>query len=265
MQVSAIVLVLASAVLHALWNALLHRSADPPTAVLVSYLASGLVLLPALIIDPPVQALGWALLSALAHALYLTMLGLAYREGSLSVVYPFARGTAPLLIGVGGWLILGEVPSLATTMGLLMLTLGLFLLGGLANQLRERKAVLFAGTTGIATVGYSLIDAYSVDKTGALGYLALLMLGGSGLVLVVRRPALARLRTVARYGFLIGLGQGGAYALILIAFQQAQAGQVSGLRQVSVVIGTLIAREALGFRAFLGALIVATGAALVIW
>ena len=77
--------------------------------------------------------------------------------------------------------------------------------------------------------------------------------------------ALIALRNQICDGFVIGGGQGGAYALILIAFKQAQAGQVSGLRQVSVVIGTLIAREALGFRAFLGALIVATGAALVIW
>lgn len=265
MPASAVLLVLASAVLHAFWNTLLHRSADPPTAIAVSYLGSGLVLLPALIFDPPTGVLGWAALSGLAHALYLTMLGLAYREGSLSVAYPIARGTAPLLVGLGGWIFLSETPSTATTVGLMVLTGGLFLLGGLANRLRERRAVVFAAATGLATVGYSLVDARSVDRAGTLGYLSALMLLGGSLALVARRPALSRIRTVARDGIVIGLGQGGAYALVLVAFQQAQAGQVVGLRQVSVVIGTMVAREALGPRAFWGAIAIAVGAVLVIW
>ena len=144
-------------------------------------------------------------------------------------------------------------------MGLVALTGGLFLLGGLANRLRERRAVVFAAATGLATVGYSLIDARSVDQTGTIGYLAVLMLFGGSLALAARRPALSRLRSVAREGILIGLGQGGAYALVLVAFQRAQAGQVAGLRQVSVVICTLVAREALGPRAFWGAVTVAVG------
>jgi uncharacterized membrane protein len=52
---------------------------------------------------------------------------------------------------------------------------------------------------------------------------------------------------------------------VLLAFQQAQAGQVAGLRQVSVVLGVLIAREALGPRALGGAVLVAAGAVLVVW
>jgi len=60
MPTSAVLLVLASAVLHACWNTLLHRSSDPPTAIVVSYLGSGLVLLPALVLDPPTEVLGWA-------------------------------------------------------------------------------------------------------------------------------------------------------------------------------------------------------------
>jgi len=51
----------------------------------------------------------------------------------------------------------------------------------------------------------------------------------------------------------------------LLAFKQAQAGQVAGLRQMSVVLGVLLAREALGPRALGGALAVAVGAALVVW
>tara|TARA_Y100001934_G_C11842401_1_gene535727 strand:- start:300 stop:530 length:231 start_codon:yes stop_codon:yes gene_type:complete len=76
---------------------------------------------------------------------------------------------------------------------------------------------------------------------------------------------MARLRAAAGESVVIGLGQGGAYALVLLAFQRAQAGQVAGLRQVSVLLGVLIAREALGPRAAWGAVLVTVGAGLVVW
>ena len=109
------------------------------------------------------------------------------------------------------------------------------------------------------------MDAHSVDSAGALGYLSLLVLIGSLIVLTVRKPTVAQIKNNLLSGALIGLMQGGAYLLILLAFQRAQAGEVSGLRQVSVIFATLLAREALGRRAVLGSIAVALGAALVIW
>ena len=172
---------------------------------------------------------------------------------------------APLLVGVGGWVMLDETPSSTTTVGLFLLTSGLMLVAVLAKNIQETRAVMFAFVTGVSTVGYSLIDAHAVDFTGALGYLSLLVLLGSSIVLLVRRPSLFQIRKNALNGIIIGVLQGAAYALILFAFQRAQAGQVAGLRQVSVIFGTLIAREALGRRAISGSILVALGAALVIW
>ncbi len=208
---------------------------------------------------------GAVLASSVAHSAYLTLLGIGYREGSLGVVYPIARGTAPLLIGLGGWLLLDESPSVATAVGLVVLLVGLLLLAGLGGRLQERRAVVLAVATGLCTVSYSLIDARSVDLTGALGYLSVIMVLSSCTVLLVRRPGWGRLRPVLGVASLVGVGQGGAYALVLLAFQRAQAGQVAGLRQVSVVLGVLIAREALGTRALWGPGLVAAGAALVVW
>jgi len=160
---------------------------------------------------------------------------------------------------------LGETPSAATSIGLVVLTVGLLLVAGLGARLREGRAIAMALFTGLGTVAYSLIDARSVDLTGVLGYLSVIMVLSSLVVLAVRRPGAERIRASLWPGALIGVGQGSAYALILLAFQQAQAGQVAGLRQVSVVIGVLLAREALGPRALGGALAVAVGAALVVW
>ena len=111
MPTSAVLLVLVSTVLHAGWNARLHRTADPEVVIALSYLAVGIVLLPAAVMDPPIEVIGAVLASAVAHSAYLSLLGTGYREGSLSVVYPIARGTAPLLVGLGGWLLLDERPS----------------------------------------------------------------------------------------------------------------------------------------------------------
>ena len=181
------------------------------------------------------------------------------------MVYPIARGTAPLLVGLGGWLLLDERPSVATVVGLVVLLVGLVVLAGLGSRLRERRAVVLAVGTGLCTVSYSLIDASAVDLTGVLGYLSVIMILSSTTVLLVRRPGWGRLRPVLGVSTVVGMGQGAAYALVLLAFQQAQAGQVAGLRQVSVVLGVLIAREALGPRALWGAVLVAAGAVLVVW
>ena len=256
---------LASTVLHAAWNARLHRSADPEVVIDLAYLAVGIVLLPAAFVDPPTEVVGAVLASSVAQSAYISLLGTGYREGSLGVVYPIARGTAPLLIGLGGWLLLDERPSVATVVGLVVLLAGLVALAGLGSRLRERRAVVLAVGTGLCTVSYSLIDASAVDLTGALGYLSVIMILSSSAVLLVRRPGWGRLRPVMGVSAVVGVGQGSAYALVLLAFQQAQAGQVAGLRQVSVVLGVLIAREALGPRALWGAVLVAAGAVLVVW
>ncbi len=265
MSTSAVLLVLASTVLHAGWNARLHRTADPEVVIALAYLAVGIVLLPAAFVDPPTEVVGAVLASSVAQSAYLSLLGTGYREGSLGVVYPIARGTAPLLIGLGGWLLLDERPSVATVVGLVVLLAGLVALAGLGSRLRERRAVVLAVGTGLCTVSYSLIDASAVDLTGALGYLSVIMVLSSSAVLLVRRPGWGRLRPVMGVSAVVGVGQGSAYALVLLAFQQAQAGQVAGLRQVSVVLGVLIAREALGPRALWGAVLVAAGAVLVVW
>ena len=265
MPAFVVVLILISALFHASWNALLHRSEDPSMSIVVSYLSFGVFLSPALIIDPPTEVIGWALLSGLFHAVYITMLSFGYQIGSLGIVYPISRGVAPLLVALGGWVILNETPSMSTTLGLFLLTSGLMLIAVLAKNIKETRAVMIAFVTGVSTVGYSLIDAHAVDFAGALGYLSLLVLIGSSVVLLARRPSFFELRKNAVNGIIVGVLQGAAYALILLAFQRAQAGQVAGLRQVSVIFGTLIAREALGRRALSGSFLVALGAALVIW
>ena len=176
MPATAVLLVLVSTVLHAGWNTRRHRSADPETTVALAYFLVGIVLLPAVWFDPPSEVPGWVVASAAAQGGYMALLGTAYRTGSLRVAYPISRGTAPLLVGLGGWLLLDETPTAATATGLVVLVVGLLILAGLGTQLQERRAVVLAAGTGLCTVAYSLIDARAVDLTGLLGYLSMIMI-----------------------------------------------------------------------------------------
>ena len=97
MPLSAVLLVLASTVLHAGWNTRLHRCSDPEVVIALAYLFVGILLVPAAAVDPPGEVLGWVLASSVFQGLYMGLLGSAYRAGSLGVAYPIARGTAPLL------------------------------------------------------------------------------------------------------------------------------------------------------------------------
>lgn len=103
----AVGLVLASAVLHALWNVRLHGADDRVAAMAMSGVVSGVVLLPLLVLSPPNGLWGLLLISGAAEAAYGLALAGAYRRGALSVTYPVGRGSAPLMatlaavVGVG--------------------------------------------------------------------------------------------------------------------------------------------------------------------
>ena len=112
--------------------------------------------------------------------------------------------------------------------------------------------------------GYSLIDARAVRDASPAGYLGV-VLGIQGLFLTASlRGDWTRLRRALRTGLLISVGTVGAYLLVLFAFQRANAGRVATLREVSILIGLLIARDRPGPQAWLGGALVVAGAFLAV-
>jgi hypothetical protein len=104
-----------------------------------------------------------------------------------------------------------------------------------------------------------VIDARAVSFVSPIGYLGpVLGLMGVLLTLVTRADG-KRLRAALKPGIQIGVGSIGAYMLVLFAFQQAGAGQVATLREISVLIGILVARDATGWRVWVGAGLVVLG------
>ncbi len=160
----ALALVLLAALLHAGWNLLLHGTEDRLAAATVAGLVAGVALLPAIILAPPWQVWPLILLSALAECAYALCLTTAYRLGALSLVYPLARGSAPLLVTLGGWLLLAQAPTPWAFAGAGALALGLACVATAGKRVGQRAAIAFALLTGVCIATYATIDAGAVRR-----------------------------------------------------------------------------------------------------
>jgi drug/metabolite transporter (DMT)-like permease len=222
----------------------------------------GVALLPAVVVWPPWEALPLVLASAAAHVAYALGLSAAYRRGALSVAYPLGRGVAPLLVTLGGWLLLAERPTTGALIGAMSLAAGLGLIAIAGGRSGQGAAVVFALLTGLTIAAYSVVDAAAVRQVSPIGYLGA-VLGVQGLVLMLLvRANRRRLRQGLRSGLLIAAGSVGAYVLVLYAFQLAPAGRVSTLREASVLIGIMLSGERPAAAVWAGAALVLVGALL---
>ncbi len=258
----AVALVLVAAVVHASWNWVLHAEEDRVAAMAVAGLVVGVMLLPAVIVSPPWRALPFVLASAVAHVAYALGLSAAYRRGALSVAYPLGRGVAPLLVTLGGWLLLAERPDAGALIGAISLATGLALIAVAGGRAGQGAAVGFALLTGLTIAAYSVVDAGAVRQVSPVGYLGA-VLGIQGVLLtLLLGGSRVRLRSGLRSGVLIAVGSVGAYLLVLFAFQMAPAGRVSTLREASVLVGLMLSGERPSPAVWAGAILVLAGALL---
>jgi len=261
MPAAAVALVLAAAVLHALWNVRLHGADDRVAAMAMSGVVSGVALLPFLVLDPPSGLWGLMLISGVAEAVYGLALAGAYRRGELSVTYPVGRGSAPLMATIAAVAVVGQPASGRTLAGAALVATGLGLLAFHSHRHGTLAATGLALVVGVTIATYSVVDARAVREGAApLAYLA----GTLGLEGVLMASAthfdVARLRASIRPAIAIAIGSAGAYVLVLFAFRLAPVGQVATLREVSVVLAVLLARERPGRLGWVGIAAVVAGA-----
>ncbi|MDR0227204.1 MAG: DMT family transporter [Burkholderiaceae bacterium] len=273
---------LGAALMNAGWNSAVKLGGDKMvTMALTTGLASlwSLGLLPWLdwrsvaVWD---AAVWWWLAGSVAvHTLYHFVLPRAYQHGEFGVVYPVARGSAPLFVTLGAALLAGEWPAPLGLVGVLCLSLGVLALSarmGVASGFRGSGYALAAGAM-IAC--YTVIDGLGARASGAaLVYAALLTLGdgvATVLILAARRGA-SVLRADARTWRLCALAaamQVSASWMATWALSQAPMGLVSALRESSVLFAGWIAawlmRERLGRLRMLASALVFGGIVLVRW
>lgn len=281
MNVQALCLVLVAAVLHAAWNFAAKRVRHGGAAFVWSYYTVAAVyLLPALVItlvatdaQPHWNWLLAAAVTAVLHVAYGIVLQRGYDVGDLSVVYPVARGTGPLLSVLLAVLLLHERPGPIGLAGAALIITGVLTISSGGTRLARRPAVragiLYGVATGALIAAYTLWDAYSVTTlavppivyfaTGSILQSALL----APKVLSNKEQLRLLWKENRRDVLIVGTLSPVAYLLVLFAMRLAPVSLVAPAREVSIVLSGLAAWLVLGEagarRRLLGSAVVLAG------
>jgi drug/metabolite transporter (DMT)-like permease len=256
-----LVLLIGAAILHAGWNILLKTAEDPLRMAGRGMVVGAGVLIPAAVVGwlvvgrPQIPTEAWilALVSGLIEALYFALLSAAYARGDLSLVYPIARGTAPVLAVAIGIVFLGERLGLVAAVGVALLLAGILslqrpwmILGRPSGMTpRARQAAWLAVATGVAIAAYSAVDRTGVQLVAPWLYAALIW--GFTAVFLVGGIAIVDRRSRRDHGLpaaVTGWGRaavGGlvtvaAYLLVLVAFAHAPLSAVAPVRESAIVL-----------------------------
>jgi uncharacterized membrane protein len=250
-MLTATVLALVAAVLHAVWNLSVKQSdGDRFIALWGQFFVAGWLAALVLIIGGGIPARGfvWAAMSGLTHVPYCVLLAKAYTVGDFSRAYPIARGGGALLAGLGGIVLLGDAFTPLGVLGMVVVAIGLILLAGRGASAQVIVALGVAGTIGV----YSIVDAKGIRSVGTALYAAAsficVMLTTTTWALATgrRQEMVAAVRVRWRTFFVMGVASGITYALVQIAFKYAPVGYVTCLRESSVVIAAFVGARYLG-------------------
>jgi len=253
MTVTVVILVLGAAILHATWNAMLRSGADRFWSMVVMSVVSASVALPlAWLLDSPMSA-SWPYigLSAALQISYWLFLVRAYRDGDLGQVYPIARGSSPMLVTIGAAIFAGERLAPVALAGVGMVSAGIIAMA-FGRHRPDAKSMLAALATGLFIAGYTVSDGIGSRLSGhPQSYAAwLFLVQGAPMTLIYiatrGRVAIAPfdLETLkaAGSGVLSLLG----YAIVIWALARSPMGQVSALRETSILFAVLMGTIFLG-------------------
>jgi drug/metabolite transporter (DMT)-like permease len=269
--ISALLLALAAAVIHATWNLLLSGTEDTHSATAVAIVVGTVVFL-------PVAVIGWRFSSAAVpyvaasstlEAVYLLLLATAYSVAAMGFVYPIARGSAPVLVLAAGAVVTGTRVSLVAAVGVLLVAAGIVLVRGIRRSGRPRDLAL-ALSVGVCIASYTLVDKHGIVHAGGIAYpeVVFALTAAMYVLGVWRARGAAAIRAAVGWKTAIaGVGFFGSYALVLAALRLAPAASVAAVRESSVVMAAAAlaigGREEVGPARFAGAVAVVAGIALI--
>lgn len=248
MSAATFSIVLLAAFMHALWNAIVKGAGDRTLVlglVALGHVIPGVYL--AYLYGPPVAAAyPYVVATTVIHWGYYYLLNVAYRTGDLSVVYPIARGLAPILIAVGALIWADEHLPWIAWMGIVAVSGGILLLTrqAAASQI-ERTGIVAAVGVAVLIASYSIVDGIGVRVSGNPGgYIGWIFTAEIFVVLFIFGTRWSRFRAMPSrsiwVGFIGGLVSSAAYGLVLLAKLTAPLGIVSALRETSVIFAALI-------------------------
>lgn len=271
MTLASLLLIVLASVIHATWNLLAKKAASVGPVFVVAYNLVAcvgyapwvLLLLWRGTVAWTVEGVGFILLSSLIHLAYSLCLQRGYQVADLSVVYPVARGTGPMLSTIGATLLLGEVPTGQSLGGLALVVVGIGLIAtrGDLSAFRHpsgQAGVRWGTVTGALIASYTVVDAYAVK---ALGITPVILDWFSNLLrffllapVVGANPRRALIAMKGHWWLAIGVGLLSplSYILVLAALQSgAPLSLVAPMREMSMMVGALLAmvilKESVGF------------------
>jgi drug/metabolite transporter (DMT)-like permease len=287
MTLIGLAFILVSAIAHATWNFLLKKTTNHELFIWLMITSIGLLFAPLaifLLIIDPVSGPGWWFIggTVILHAAYFLALARGYDRADLSLVYPVARGTGPMLVPLLGVLILSETVAPFALVGILTIILGIFIVywwGRLRVitsdpfRLFRDAGMRYALLTGLVNALQSIWDKIGVRYVNPFLYMYLLALGGA-IVLApymlrahsmkaAQAEVLAHSKGIPVAGLLMFL----AYGLILLTMQFTQVSYVIPAREVGIVfgviLGSVLLKEPFGGGRIIGSLLIAMGVAFI--
>lgn len=269
MPPGALALVLVAGLIHASWNIAAKKAGGDvrfavfTTAILiVAWAPLGLWMAWR---DVPSWGLAqWGLVaaSAVLHSAYYLVLLRGYRKADLTVVYPLARGSGPLLSSLTAVILLGEQISALGGLGIAGVVVGVFLIAGgpglwrrtrtAEDRLRLRHGLYYGALTGAFIAAYTVVDGYAV-KVLLVSPVLVDYMGAVLRLFVMGPPVLRDLQAAARhwsaqwkYALFVGVMSPVSYVLVLYAMQVAPLSHVAPAREVSMLFAALIGGQLLG-------------------
>jgi drug/metabolite transporter (DMT)-like permease len=291
MTLEVMLVVLGSALLHALWNALVRSASDKFSSTVWIVCGAAVWALPLLTATPLPASESWPYLlaSVLIHGVYFTLVALAYRGTELGVAYPLMRGSAPALTAVLGVLLLGETLNMSAITGVALVCAGVLSMGvaawrngsssnGLQSPSVQGFTIMVALLNAVVIASYTLVDGAGVRIAGNPWSYTLYLFIGTALLMGLMALARGRWQAKAlnntvqrmsrREGLRLaawgGAGTLGAYGLVLWAFAQAPVALVAALRETSIVfallLGAVFLKERLTRTKLIAVVLIAAGA-----
>ncbi len=249
MSAAVFLAIMAAAVLHASWNAIIRFGDDKVQGMLLLSVSQGLMglVLATSLAWPDRRTWMWLFASALLHTVYKVFLTSAYRRGDISRVYPIARGAAPMIVALIGLFILSDTINNRQYLGIFLVGCGITAMArGVFTNGESRRLLPFALASALATAGYSLVDGVGARISGAptLFVAWLFFLDGSLFTvwaLATRGrhivPPQARLWLL---GSIAGAASFAAYWIVVWAMTKAPIALVAALRETSILFAVLI-------------------------
>jgi drug/metabolite transporter (DMT)-like permease len=268
---SSLALVILAGLIHAVWNIAAKKAGGDARFATFTGLLMALMWAPLGIwlgwdVLPTWGCVEWGLviLSGILHVLYYIALLRGYRKADLTVVYPLARGSGPLLSSLVAILVLGERITAFGVAGIFAVVTGVFFIAGGPGLFRAahdpakragvRMGMLYGLLTGVFIAGYTVVDGYAVKF--ALMSPILLDYYGNFARLVFLLPTVLRDRPTAarhwreqwKYAVVVAVISPIGYVLVLYAMKVAPLSHVAPAREVSMLFAALIGGHLLGER-----------------